>query len=67
MAGGLNSMLRHPAKVNQEGSIMREGVVDSDAEAVAAFVRSQAPGVCVSALRLNGRRPGCGPNSSGWV
>jgi transposase len=31
--------------VNQTGSVMREGVVDSDPEAIAAFVRSQAPGV----------------------
>jgi transposase len=31
--------------VNQMGSVMREGVVDSDPEAIAAFVRSQAPGV----------------------
>jgi transposase len=31
--------------VNQTGSVMREGVVDSDPEAIAAFVRSQASGV----------------------
>ena len=30
--------------VNQTGSIVREGVVDSDPEAIAAFVRSKAPG-----------------------
>jgi transposase len=30
--------------VNQAGSIVREGVVDSDPEAIAAFVRSKAPG-----------------------
>jgi transposase len=30
--------------VNQAGSVVREGVVDSDPEAVAAFVRSNAPG-----------------------
>jgi transposase len=30
--------------VNQMGSIMREAVVDSDPEAIAAFVRSKAPG-----------------------
>lgn len=29
--------------VNQTGSIVREGVVDSDPEAIAAFVRSKAP------------------------
>jgi transposase len=30
--------------VNQAGSIVQEGVVDSDPEAIAAFVRSKAPG-----------------------
>src|SRR5438128_8385674 len=30
--------------VNQLGSIVREGVVDSEPEAIAAFVRSKAPG-----------------------
>ena len=30
--------------VNQTGSVVREGVVDSDPEAIAAFVRSNAPG-----------------------
>jgi transposase len=31
--------------VDQAGSVVREGVVDSDPEAIAAFVRSKAPGV----------------------
>src|SRR5207237_1144918 len=30
--------------VNQVGSVVREGVVESDPEAIAAFVRSKAPG-----------------------
>ena len=30
--------------VNQTGAVVREGVVDSDPEAIAAFVRSNAPG-----------------------
>ena len=30
--------------VNELGSIVREGVVDSEPEAIAAFVRSNAPG-----------------------
>jgi transposase len=30
--------------VNQTGSVVREGVVDSDPEAIAAFVRAKAPG-----------------------
>jgi transposase len=34
--------------VNQAGSVVREGVVDSDPDLIAAFVRSKAPG----ALRL---------------
>jgi transposase len=34
--------------VNQAGSVVREGVVDSDPESIAAFVRSKAPG----ALRI---------------
>jgi transposase len=31
--------------VNQTGSVVREGVVDSKPEAIAAFVRSNAPGI----------------------
>jgi transposase len=34
--------------VNHTGSVVREGVVDSDPESIAAFVRSKAPG----ALRI---------------
>ena len=30
--------------VNQVGSVVREGVVGSEPEAIAAFVRSKAPG-----------------------
>jgi len=30
--------------VNQVGSVVREGVVDSESEAIATFVRSKAPG-----------------------
>src|SRR5260221_11503260 len=30
--------------VNQAGSVVREGVVDSEPEAIATFVRSKAPG-----------------------
>jgi transposase len=30
--------------VSQAGSVVREGIVDSDPEAIAAFVRSKAPG-----------------------
>ena len=31
--------------VNQVGSVVREGVVDSEHEAIAAFIRSKVPGV----------------------
>src|SRR5262245_20488324 len=31
--------------VNQAGSVLREGVVDSDPDAIGAFVKSNAPGV----------------------
>src|SRR6195256_2191910 len=31
--------------VDQTGSVVREGVIDSDPEAIAEFVRSNAPGV----------------------
>ena len=31
--------------VNPTGAVMQEGVVDSDPEAIAAFVRSNAPNV----------------------
>jgi predicted NBD/HSP70 family sugar kinase len=31
--------------VDQTGSVVREGVVDSDPEAIAEFVRAKAPGV----------------------
>ena len=31
--------------VNQAGSVLREGVVDSEPDAIGAFVRSNAPGV----------------------
>jgi transposase len=31
--------------VNEAGSVLREGVVDSDPDAIGAFVRSNAPDV----------------------
>src|SRR5262245_64329710 len=31
--------------VNETGSVVREGVVDSDPDAIVAFVRSNAPGM----------------------
>jgi hypothetical protein len=50
--------------VNQVGSVVREGVVDSEPEAIAAFVRSKAPGAVGSALRQDRRPPGCGASSN---
>src|ERR1700745_1553637 len=43
--------------VNQAGSVVREGVVDSDPDLIAAFVRSKAPGAL--RLRLGDRQTGC--------
>jgi transposase len=45
--------------VDQTGSIVKEGVVDSDPEAIAAFVRSKAPGT----VRI-GRPQRCGRHRS---
>ena len=36
--------------VNQVGSVVREGVVDSEPEAIAAFVRSKAPGAMLAVI-----------------
>src|SRR5262245_30676570 len=43
---GLDASLKQTSicVVNQVGSVVREGVVDSEPEAIAAFVRSKAPG-----------------------
>jgi transposase len=43
---GLDVSLRQTSicVVNQAGSVLREGIVDSEPEAIAAFVRSKAPG-----------------------
>jgi transposase len=43
---GLDVSLKHTSicVVNPTGSIVQEGVVDSDPEAIALFVRSRAPG-----------------------
>jgi transposase len=44
---GLDVSLKHTSicVVNQAGSVLRAGVVDSDLDAIGAFVRSNAPGV----------------------
>ena len=48
--------------VDQTGSVMREGVVDSDPETIAEFVTSNAPSVVGSGLRPDRRPRGCGPS-----
>ena len=40
---GLDVSLKQTSIVSDTGSIVREGVVDSDPEVIAAFVRSKAP------------------------
>jgi transposase len=44
---GLDASLKQTSicVVNQAGSVLREGVVDSDPDAIGAFVRSNAAGV----------------------
>ena len=51
--------------VNQTGSVVREGVVDSDPEAITAFVRSNAPGASGLASKQDRPPRGYGPSSSG--
>jgi hypothetical protein len=46
--------------VNQAGSIVQEGLVDSDPKAIAAFVRSKGRERDGSALRRDQRPHGCG-------
>ena len=50
--------------VNQTGSIVQEGVVDSDPEAIASFVRSKAPGTVRTGSRPDRRLRGYGPSST---
>ena len=50
--------------VNQTGLVVLEGVVDSDPEAIAEFVRSRHRKRYGSALRQDQRPRGCGPNSA---
>ena len=51
--------------VDQRGSVVREGVVDSDPEAISVYVRSKAPGAVTS--RPDRRPRGYGPSSSDLV
>src|SRR6516164_9851073 len=61
--------------VNQVGSVVREGVVDSEPEAIAAFVRSKAPGTVrvglnnetKGFLRYGGKRCPCRGDGDGEI
>jgi transposase len=50
--------------VNRTGSIVQEGVVDSDPEAIASFVRLKAPGTVRLASRPDRRLRGYGRSST---
>jgi hypothetical protein len=50
--------------VNEVGSVVREGVVDSEPEAIAAFVNRRHRARYVSALRQDRQPPGCGASSN---
>ena len=50
--------------VSETGSVVREGVVDSDPEAIAAFVRSKAPDVGRIGLETGPTSTWLGPSSS---
>ena len=51
--------------VDQTGLVVREGVVDSDPEAISVFVRSKAPDAVRIGLETGASPPGYGPSSSG--
>jgi transposase len=48
--------------VDQTGSVVREGVVDSDPEAISVYVRSKAPDAVRIGLETDRRPPGYGPS-----
>jgi hypothetical protein len=48
--------------VDRTGKIARKGVVRSDPEAIAAFIKSDAPHAARIGLEPGQRRHGCGPN-----
>ena len=51
--------------VDQSGVIVREGVVESDPEPIASFVRSKAPGTVRIGIEPDRRLRGYGPSSNG--
>ena len=50
--------------VDRTGSVVREGVVDSDPEAIAVYVRSKAPDAVRIGLETGPTSPGYGPSLS---
>ena len=51
--------------VDRAGLVVREGVIDSDPEAISGYVRSKAPNaVRIGVSRRDRRRRGYGPSSS---
>ena len=46
---------------------MREGVVDSDPEAISVYVRSKAPGAVRIGLETGPTYTGYGPSLSDWA
>ena len=50
--------------VDQTGLVVREGVVNSDSEAISVYVRSKAPDAVRIGLRPDRRLRGYGPSSS---
>ena len=54
--------------VDQTGSVVREGIIKSDPEAISVYVRSKAPGAVDDLASRPDRRPrGYGPSSSDLV
>ena len=50
--------------VNQAELIVKRSLVDSEPEAIAAFVRSKLPGTIRFGLETGPRQNGCGPSSN---
>ena len=53
--------------VDQTGSVVREGVVDSDPEAISVYVRSKAPDAVRIGLETDQRPRGYGQSLSNWA
>jgi transposase len=53
--------------VDRTGKIVREGVVASDPETIATFIKSHAPHVARVGLETGATSTGYGPSSIRWV